>query len=110
MVSVDYLENQVRDYLTNQRDNTRKLDLHIICISSPQNVTMAGAEESINLIISDLDTQGVSAHEKKTRMAYHSPSMRAIADGSISHILKRTLQGDHSRSRWYPRSPAKRFK
>ena len=76
----------MRDYLTNQRENIRKLDLHIAGVNSPQNITVAGAEESNNLIISDLDAQGVSAHKLKTKMAYHSPSMRAIADDYEKHL------------------------
>lgn len=51
----------------------------VACMNSPQNSTLSGPEEAIDLIKEHLDTDGIFSQKLKTGVAYHSASMQVIA-------------------------------
>ena len=53
--------------------------VHIACINSPQNVTVLGDEQALNLLKLKLDGEDVAAQKLRTGVAYHSPQMERIA-------------------------------
>lgn len=52
----------------------------IACINSPLNCTLSGPEAAIDAVKAQADKDSIFAQKLKTGVAYHSPSMRAIAD------------------------------
>jgi NADPH:quinone reductase-like Zn-dependent oxidoreductase/SAM-dependent methyltransferase len=60
------------------------------CINSPKNVTLAGPEGHIDLLISYMETQQVFARKLKVGVGYHSPQMQEIASQYLTnlHILE----------------------
>ncbi|ORY58512.1 fatty acid synthase S-acetyltransferase [Pseudomassariella vexata] len=84
MVSVNLPESQVSSYLENMNSPQIIESITIACINSPKNCTLAGSESSIDAVKSQLEKDGIFAHKLKTGVAYHSPSMAAIADEYLS--------------------------
>ena len=74
MMSVDLSENDMRQHL---REFSNKV--HIACINSPQNVTVSGDEQVIDLLKLKLEGEDVAAQKLRTGVAYHSPQMEQIA-------------------------------
>ncbi|EPS35452.1 hypothetical protein H072_11126 [Dactylellina haptotyla CBS 200.50] len=54
-------------------------DIHIACINSPSNVTLAGDEGHLDALKLILDGKGTFARKLKVPCAYHSPHMIPIA-------------------------------
>ena len=74
MMSVDLSEDDMRQHL---REFSNKV--HVACINSPQNVTVSGDEQAIDLLKVKLDGDDVAAQKLRTGVAYHSPQMEQIA-------------------------------
>ena len=47
--------------------------MHLACINRPQNVTVSGDEQAIDLLKRKLDREDVAAQKHRTGDAYHSP-------------------------------------
>ncbi|KAK6495993.1 hypothetical protein TWF481_002022 [Arthrobotrys musiformis] len=54
-------------------------DLHIACINSPSNVTVAGDDSHLDALKKVLDQKSIFARKLKVSCAYHSPHMIPIA-------------------------------
>ncbi|KAL1865498.1 Type I Iterative PKS [Diaporthe australafricana] len=80
MISVNLSEDQVPEFL----ESVKATGLCVACINSPLNCTLSGPEASIDAIKTQADKIGVFAQKLKTGVAYHSPSMLAIADEYLS--------------------------
>ncbi|KAF3920620.1 hypothetical protein ABW21_db0203491 [Orbilia brochopaga] len=61
-------------------------DIHIGCINSPDNVTVAGDLEQINVLRTILDERGIFARPLKVSCAYHSPHMVPIAKEYLPRV------------------------
>lgn len=81
MMSVNLQEKDVHAYVNNVLPNG---EIHIACVNSPSNVTLAGAEADINALKDHLDNDGVFAQKLKTGVAYHTPVMQQIAQEYLS--------------------------
>lgn len=79
MMSVNLAEEEVKGYLENiSADVAAKIN--VACINSPLNCTLSGDEGAIDIAKEQLDKDGIFAQKLKTGVAYHSPSMKKIAD------------------------------
>lgn len=54
-------------------------DLHVACVNSPSNVTIAGEVSHIDALKAILDERSIFARKLKVSCAYHSPHMIPIA-------------------------------
>ncbi|KAJ5605646.1 polyketide synthase [Penicillium lagena] len=85
MLSINVAEGKVPEYLSSVQ-NAVAGDVTVACINSPLNCTLSGPEQAINAIKAQADQDGIFAAKLKTGVAYHSPSMRAIADEYLSLV------------------------
>nr|ALQ32756.1 putative polyketide synthase [Fusarium aywerte] len=76
MISINLAANQVSEFL----ENKSIVGVNIACINSPLNSTLSGPEDAIDAVKAGADLEGIFAQKLKTGVAYHSPSMNAIAD------------------------------
>ncbi|KAK6539088.1 hypothetical protein TWF694_010628 [Orbilia ellipsospora] len=77
MMSVGLSEDEAIAILKDISGNYN--DIHIACINSPSNVTLAGDEIHLNALKAILDGKGTFARKLKVSCAYHSPHMIPIA-------------------------------
>lgn len=87
MISINFAEGQVPTFL----ESIKATDVCVACINSPLNCTLSGPEASIDAVKAEADRIGIFAAKLKTGVAYHSPSMLAIADEYLS--LMGNLEG-----------------
>lgn len=80
MISVNLAEGQVPAFL----ETIKAANVCVACINSPLNCTLSGPEASIDAVKAEADKLGIFAQKLKTGVAYHSPSMLAIADEYLS--------------------------
>jgi acyl transferase domain-containing protein/predicted O-methyltransferase YrrM len=88
MLSINLVPDHVSEYLEKIGVTT----VNVACINSPLNITLSGPEEAIDKVKSRADQDGIFAQKLKTGVAYHSPSMRAIASeylGALEVLTKR---------------------
>ncbi|KAL7629709.1 hypothetical protein AAE478_001232 [Parahypoxylon ruwenzoriense] len=81
MLSVNLPEGNVHAYLENVSLGS---ELHIACINSSSNVTLAGDEAAIDTLKKYLDVDGIFAQKLRTGVAYHTPAMHQIASEYLS--------------------------
>ncbi|KAL2174429.1 polyketide synthase [Thermothelomyces heterothallicus CBS 202.75] len=81
MISVNLSEAQVPDYLSKTELSTANAlsSVCVACVNSPLNCTLSGPEAAIDAIKAQADRDGIFAQKLRTGVAYHSPSMLAIA-------------------------------
>ncbi|KAL1881225.1 Type I Iterative PKS [Diaporthe australafricana] len=85
MLSANLREVEIPDYLRSLNlDSPRETAVHVACVNSPYNVTLAGPEQSIDALKADLDKKGTFAQKLNTGIAYHSPVMQVIAQEYVS--------------------------
>lgn len=87
MISINLSEGQVPTFL----EGIKATDVCVACINSPLNCTLSGPEASIDAVKAQADKIDVFAQKLKTGVAYHSPSMLAMADEYLS--LMGNLEG-----------------
>lgn len=87
MISINLAEGQVTTFL----EPLKATDVCVACVNSPLNCTLSGPEASIDAVKAAADKIGIFAQKLKTGVAYHSPSMLAIADEYLS--LMGNLEG-----------------
>ncbi|TGJ68631.1 putative PKS/NRPS-like protein biosynthetic cluster [Orbilia oligospora] len=63
-------------------------DVHVACINSPSNVTIAGDDGHLNALKAILDQKGTFARKLKVSCAYHSPHMIPVANEYFSRAGK----------------------
>lgn len=81
MMSVNLSDSQVPAYLEKAGLNKAPQNtIHVACINSPTNVTLSGSSDDLDILKARLDQEEIFAHKVNTGVAYHSPTMRAIAD------------------------------
>ncbi|KAF5606225.1 polyketide synthase [Fusarium subglutinans] len=90
MLSINLAPHHVSEYL----EKTGVLAINVACINSPLNVTLSGPEEAIDKIKSQADQDGIFAQKLKTGVAYHSPSMKAIASEYLAALEGLTKRKD----------------
>ena len=81
MMSANLQEGQVRAYINKTLPNA---DVHIACVNSPSNVTLAGSEADIDALKGHLDDDAIFAQRLKTGIAYHTAVMQEIASEYLS--------------------------
>ncbi|RYP08061.1 hypothetical protein DL765_008917 [Monosporascus sp. GIB2] len=81
MMSVNLPEGNVRAYLEKVLAGA---DIHVACVNSPLNVTLAGVEADIDVLKEHLDNDGIFGQKLKTGIAYHTPVMQQIASEYLS--------------------------
>lgn len=87
MLSVNLPEHKVHHYLEGFGMSQPKLSaIHVACVNSPKNVTLAGPEVVIDEAKQHLEADGIFAQKLTTGVAYHSPAMRAIAEAYYDRI------------------------
>ena len=79
MMSVNLSENIMYSYLHRTRFQDLDSEITVACINSPENVTISGDEEVIDIVKSALDSDQIFARKLNTGVAYHSPRMQEIA-------------------------------
>lgn len=85
MLSANLREDEIPEYLRSLKlDSPKETAVHVACVNSPYNVTLAGPEQSIDALKADLDKKGTFAQKLNTGIAYHSPVMQAIAKEYVS--------------------------
>ncbi|KAF5254445.1 hypothetical protein FANTH_703 [Fusarium anthophilum] len=90
MLSINLAPHHVLGYL----EKTGVLAINVACINSPLNVTLSGPEEAIDKIKSQADQDDIFAQKLKTGVAYHSPSMKAIASEYLAALERLTKRKD----------------
>ncbi|KAF2868562.1 polyketide synthase PksD [Massariosphaeria phaeospora] len=95
MMSVNLQEGNARPYLDKILPGA---DIHIACVNSPTNITLAGLEVDLDDLKRHLDDDGVFAQKLKTGMAYHTPVMQQIADEYLASlgILESAVPGGNA--------------
>ncbi|PLB53839.1 hypothetical protein P170DRAFT_396789 [Aspergillus steynii IBT 23096] len=88
MMSVNLAEEQIPEYLEKFEDQTMTSSINTACVNSPNNCTLSGLEQSIDVIKRQMDKDGIFAQKLKTGVAYHSPIMQTIAADYFSLIGK----------------------
>lgn len=97
MLSANLVEEDVVDFLHQLGlGGSKETAIHLACVNSPKNVTLAGPEESINIAKESLDSRGIFAQKLKTGIAYHSPVMQSIAQDYMESLGG--LQGHPNRT------------
>lgn len=79
MMSVNLSQSDADAYLA-----TCGFDLHVACVNSASNVTLAGDEVTIDLLKERLDLDGIFAQKLNTGVAYHTEALRPIASKYLS--------------------------
>lgn len=81
MLSANLSANEADGYLTSIRGAAPELieQVRVACINSPSNVTLSGPEDAIDLVLEQLETDGIFGRRIKTGVAYHTSAMNAIA-------------------------------
>ncbi|KAF5555172.1 polyketide synthase, partial [Fusarium phyllophilum] len=82
MLSINLAPHHVSEHL----EKTGVTTVNVACINSPLNVTLSGPEEAIDKVKSQADQDGIFAQKLKTGVAYHSPSMKAIASEYLAAL------------------------
>nr|ALQ32825.1 putative polyketide synthase [Fusarium dlaminii] len=90
MLSINLASIHISEYLQKIGVTT----VNVACINSPLNVTLSGPEEAIDKVKSQADQGGIFAQKLKTGVAYHSPSMRAIASEYLAALEGLTKRKD----------------
>lgn len=84
MMSINLAEEEIPKYLEDIEDEQIRGSVDIACVNSPTNCTLSGLEISIDMVKRRADDDGIFALKLKTGVAYHSPSMQAIAAEYLS--------------------------
>lgn len=84
MMSINLAEDQVSSYLNKIDYENIQSSVCIACINSPINCTLSGPEAAIDAVKAQADKDSIFAQKLKTGVAYHSDSMRAIANQYLS--------------------------
>ncbi|KAG4264811.1 hypothetical protein FPRO03_00095 [Fusarium proliferatum] len=82
MLSINLATHHVSEYL----EKTGVTTVNVACINSPLNVTLSGTKEAIDKVKSQADQDGIFAQKLNTGVAYHSPSMKAIASEYLAAL------------------------
>ncbi|KAF5579706.1 polyketide synthase [Fusarium pseudoanthophilum] len=93
MLSVNLTPHHVSEFLA----KTGVTTVSVACINSPLNVTLSGPEDAIDKVKSQADQDGIFAQKLKTGVAYHSPSMKAIASEYLAALEGLTYRKDRAR-------------
>ena len=85
MMSVNLPRDEVGDYIR-RRCSCPQDSLHIVvaCVNSPTNCTLSGPESALDTLKECLDEDAIFSQKLRTGVAYHSPSMFAIADAYLA--------------------------
>lgn len=84
MMSINLSESQVPAYLS--KVGIDKDAVHIACVNSPCNVTLSGPSDDLDIVKEHLIEDHIFAQKINTGVAYHSPSMQAIADSYMERM------------------------
>lgn len=79
MLAVDLSEKEAQAVLTHLPSETGAEDVYIACVNSPSNVTLSGSAQTITLLKSAFDAEGIVSHLLRTGVAYHTPQMGQVA-------------------------------
>ncbi|KAF4443314.1 polyketide synthase [Fusarium austroafricanum] len=93
MISINLAVHEVSEFLA-KADVT---SVNVACINSSLNVTLSGPEGAIDIIKAQADRDGTFAQKLKTGVAYHSSSMKGIADEYLAALDG--LTGSHVEDR-----------
>ncbi|KAI0415149.1 polyketide synthase PksD [Xylaria grammica] len=83
MMSVNLQEGEVPEYVKKALPDA---EIHVACVNSPSNVTLAGAESDIDQLKYRLNSDGIFCQKLKTGIPYHTPTMRQIASEYLSSL------------------------
>lgn len=87
MLSASLSEDEVPNFLESiGLGASHETSIYVGCINSLKNVTLAGPAAQIDIAKVELEKKGVFAQKVNTGVAYHSPSMQAIAKEYSSSI------------------------
>lgn len=82
-MSVNLREADVSVYV---RKALPGVEIHVACVNSPSNVTLAGAEADIDQLKYHLKSDGIFCQKLKTGIPYHTPTMQRIAAEYLSSL------------------------
>lgn len=83
MMSINVPEQDVDTYLEKV---ALRAGIHVACVNSPFNVTVAGDEAALDELKIHLDHDGIFAKKIKTGVAYHSPAMHEISEEYLRYL------------------------
>lgn len=61
-------------------------DAKVGCVNSPKNVTITGTRDTIAELKRELDRMGLFSRLLSVKVAYHSPSLGAVAEEYLEHL------------------------
>ena len=87
MISVSLSANDIVPYLEDANHRTRSI-IGVACINSPQNVTVSGDLDGINLLQTIMESKGIFARKLNVNIAYHSHHLHNVAAEYASALGK----------------------
>ena len=88
MMSVALSEDEVEAYMKDTIAQSRKGDMTVCCVNSPNNVTLTGDEDCIDMIKSNMNDKGIFARKLAVQVAYHSKAVTGTASEYLALIDK----------------------
>ena len=86
MMAVSASEAIVLPYLEQVTNQSPESKLSVACFNSPKNVTVAGDPMLLDMLKTRLDGAGILCRLLQVGVAYHSPSMQAVASEYASFL------------------------
>lgn len=80
MIAVGLSQDDVFPYLKSVNMSIENGALTVACINSPNNVTVSGDQDSVDILETNLINAGIFARKLKVNNAYHSPYMNPVAN------------------------------
>ena len=88
MISVALSEEEVEAHVKETISQSKKGDLTVGCVNSPNNVTLTGDEDCIDMIKCVMEDKGIFARKLALQVAYHSKAMTGISSKYMALINK----------------------
>ncbi|RYP13408.1 hypothetical protein DL767_010766 [Monosporascus sp. MG133] len=79
MMAVNLSKMDVLSYLKSLKSETLRDAVHVACVNSPFNCTLAGPEKAIDRLKGLLDREKIFTQKLNTGVAYHTPAMKEVA-------------------------------
>ncbi|KAI0157245.1 hypothetical protein GGR57DRAFT_510816 [Xylariaceae sp. FL1272] len=79
MLAVNLSQSEFEEHLTRLKLEIGPQEVHVACVNSPGNITLAGPERTIDELSTYFESKEVFSRKLRTGVAYHSPAMDPIS-------------------------------
>ncbi|KAI1260500.1 hypothetical protein F5Y18DRAFT_405602 [Xylariaceae sp. FL1019] len=89
MLAVNLSESDMEEHLTRLKPGIDTREIHVACVNSPSNITLAGNEGTIDQLSRYFESREIFCRKLRTGVAYHSPAMDQISSlykASLSRV------------------------